>query len=137
MSRAKKPCRYPQKYKTYGNVSMRKALEEVRNGGNFKTVSKRRGINRTNLLNHVKGIKCKKIGRPIVLTNQKEELLVHTLIKLGERSCGSDRLQLQRYVQDYVRRMDRSNPFHNEIPGPDWCLMFERRWSKEISWRVD
>ncbi|KAJ8969301.1 hypothetical protein NQ314_001840 [Rhamnusium bicolor] len=25
---------------------------------------------------------------------------------------------------------------HFIMPGPDWCLMFERRWSKELSRRV-
>ncbi|KAJ8943849.1 hypothetical protein NQ314_009618 [Rhamnusium bicolor] len=67
---------------------------------------------------------------------QEEEILIHTLVKLGEWGYGFDRLQLQRCVQDYVRRMDRPNPFHNGMPGPDWCLIFETRWSKEISRHV-
>lgn len=39
-------------------------------------------------------------------------------------------------MQDYVQKLDRPNPFRNGMPGIDWCMMFEKRWSKEISRRV-
>ncbi|KAJ8955074.1 hypothetical protein NQ314_006954 [Rhamnusium bicolor] len=90
---------------------MKRAVEEVSGGGSYKAVANRYGINRTTFTNHVKEMKCKKIGRPTVLTMQEEEILVNTLVKLGEWGHGFDRLQLQRCVQDYVRRMDRSIHF--------------------------
>ncbi|KAJ8948225.1 hypothetical protein NQ314_008462 [Rhamnusium bicolor] len=129
MPRAKKPRRADARiYKSYdGDDSMKRAVEEVRGSGSYKADANLYGINRTTLMNHIKGMKCKKIGRPTVLTVQEEEILVHTLVKLGEWGYGFDRLQLQHRVQDYVRRMERPNPFHNGMPGPDWCLMFERR----------
>ncbi|KAG5865649.1 hypothetical protein JTB14_018822 [Gonioctena quinquepunctata] len=100
-----------------------------RNGGSYLSVAKCYGINRTISMNHVKGYKCKKVDRPTVVTYEGEEMLVQSLVKLGQWGYGFDRIQLQRCVQDYVRRLDRPNPFQNGLPGLDWCLMFENRWS--------
>ncbi|KAJ8969302.1 hypothetical protein NQ314_001841, partial [Rhamnusium bicolor] len=61
MPRAKKPRRADaQLYKSYGDDSIKKAVEEVCGGGSYKAVANRYGINRTTLINHVKGMKCKK-----------------------------------------------------------------------------
>lgn len=64
--------------------------------------------------------------QPTVL-NYEEEMLVKSLGKLGKRGYRFDRLQLEGRVQDYLRRLDRTNPFENGMPGLDWCLMFESR----------
>lgn len=126
-----------RKYKTYTEEDMRRAVAAVNSGeGSCKRIALRFGINRTTLLNHIKGYKCKEVGRPTVLTKQEEELLVHSLVKLGEWGYGFDRLQLRQCVQDYLRRIDRPNPFQNCLPGNDWCVMFENRWKNEISRRV-
>ncbi|XP_018578113.1 uncharacterized protein LOC108916364 [Anoplophora glabripennis] len=123
MARTKKPRRPNiRKYKSYDHEAMQKALQAVRNGDSFKATAQRYGINRTTLMNHFKGFKCKAVGHPTVLTYEEEEMLVHTLVKLG--------------VQDYVQKLDRPNPFRNGMQGIDWCMMFEKRWSKEISRRV-
>lgn len=39
-------------------------------------------------MNHVKQFKCKAVGRPTVLTADEEEVLVHTLVKLGDWDYG-------------------------------------------------
>lgn len=127
-----------RKYKAYSDdEQMQNAVDDVRQGrGSCKAVALRYGINRTTLLNHIKGYKCQAVGRPTVLTKEEEELLVHSLVKLGEWGFGFDRLQLQLCVQDYLTRVDRINPFKNNLPGVDWCVAFEKRWKKEISRRV-
>lgn len=85
MPRARKPKRVDaRKYKNYELERMQKAVDDCRNGGSYKTVARNYGINRTTLMNHVKGYKCKKVGRPTVLTDEEEEMLVQSLVKLGE-----------------------------------------------------
>ncbi|KAJ8949039.1 hypothetical protein NQ314_008290 [Rhamnusium bicolor] len=74
-------------------------------------------INRTTLMNHVKNYKCNAIGRSTVLTRDEEQLIVHALTKLADWGFGLDRFQLQICVQDYLRRIDRENPFKNCLPG--------------------
>lgn len=114
---------------------MQRALQAVKNGDSFKATAQRYGINQTTLMNHFKGFKYKAVGHPTVFTYE-EEMLVHTIVKLGEWGYGLDRLQLQRCVQDYVQKLDRPNPFRNGMLGIDWCIKFEKRWPKEISRRV-
>lgn len=79
MARTKKPRRPNiRKYKSYDHEAMQKALQAVRNGDSFKATAQRYGINRTTLMNHFKGFKCKAVGHPTVLTYEEEEMLVHT-----------------------------------------------------------
>ncbi|KAI4455461.1 madf domain transcription factor [Holotrichia oblita] len=126
-----------RKYKNYSEDGMAAAIEAVQNG----RMSKNRaavcyGINRTTLINHIKGTKCKKVGRPTVLNHQEEQLMVHALLKLADWGYGFDRQQLRRCVQDFLRKLDRPNPFRDGLPGVDWCIAFEKRWKQEISRRV-
>lgn len=126
-----------RKYKTYSDEQMQNAVDDVRQGrGSCKSIASRYGLNRTTLLNHIRGYKCQAVGRPTVLTKEEEELLVHSLVKLGDWGFGFDRTQLQLCVQDYLTRIDRINPFRNNLPGVDWCIAFEKRWKNEISRRV-
>lgn len=126
-----------RKYKNYDKDDMQKAVAEFKEGkGSCKLIAARYGINRTTLLNHIKNFKCQAVGHPTVLSLAEEELLVHSLVKLGEWGFGFNRLQLQVCVQDYLTRLDRPNPFKNNLPGIDWCKAFERRWKSDISMRV-
>ncbi|CAH1224436.1 unnamed protein product [Diabrotica balteata] len=77
----------PEVIRNMMSEEMKKAVEEVKNGESCKRSAERHDINRTTLLNHVKGIKCKNVGRPTVLTHQEEELLVHSLQKLHLKVC--------------------------------------------------
>ncbi|KAG5896318.1 hypothetical protein JTB14_030522 [Gonioctena quinquepunctata] len=137
MPRAKKPKRLDARnHKNYDSERMQKAIEDCQNGGSYLSVAKRYAINRTTLMNHVEGYKCKKVGRPTVLTHEEEEMLVQSLVELGKWGYGFDRLQLQRCVQEYVRRLDRPNPFQNVLRDLDWCQLFENRWKARTSRRA-
>lgn len=116
---------------------MAAAIEAVQSGTlSIKRAATCHGINRTTLMNHIKGRKYKKVGRLTVLNHQEEELLVHALLKLADWGYGFDRQQLCRCVQDFLRKLDRPNPFRDGLPGVDWCIAFERRWKHELSRRV-
>lgn len=125
-----------KRYKSYSDADMQKAILEINGGVSIKKAAERFNINRTTLMNHVKGFKCNKVGRPTVLTKEEEELLVHSLVKLGEWGYGFDRMQLRLAVKDFCTRMDRVNPFKDGFPGNDWCAAFEKRWKQQISNRV-
>lgn len=108
-------------YKTYSKESMDSALNCIRNEGiSTKRAAELFGINRTTLMNHLKHFKCNAVGRPTVLTCEEERLIVHALTKLADWGFGLDRFQLKVCVQDYLKRIDRENPFKNGLPGKDW-----------------
>lgn len=116
---------------------MQLAVNEIKNGNlNVKKAAERYGINRSTLINHLKKSKCGKVGHPTVLTSNEEELLVHSLIKLGEWGFGLDRRKVRLCVQEFVKRMDRPNPFKDGLPGEDWCRQFENRWRNQLSRRI-
>lgn len=116
-------------YKSYRDEDMQKAVEDIRSGKlSMKKAACLYKINRTTLLNHFHQKKCSTVGRPTALSKTEEELLVHSLIKLAEWGFGLDRQQLQKCVQDHVRRTDKKNPFRDGMPGIDWCRLFEKRW---------
>jgi len=47
-------------------------------------------VNRTTLMNHLKAYRSGPVGRPTLLTNDEERVIVHALIKLGEWGFGVD-----------------------------------------------
>ncbi|KAK9708373.1 hypothetical protein QE152_g27251 [Popillia japonica] len=69
------------------------------------------------LINHLKNRKCGPVGRPTILTQEEEQHIVRILMTLAEWGFGMDRFQLKILVQDYLKRIDRPNPFKNGIPG--------------------
>ncbi|KAJ8951729.1 hypothetical protein NQ318_012580 [Aromia moschata] len=136
-TKSKKMSQSKRHYKTYSSDSMDSAIKRVKNDGlSVKRAAELYGINRTTLLNHIRNYKCKDVGRPTVLTKKEEQLIVHALSKLADWGFGLDRRQLQCCVQDYLKRIDRKNPFKNGLPGKDWLSGFEKRWKEQLSRRV-
>lgn len=124
-------------YRTFSDERMQSAVNCIRNEGvSIKRASEMYAINRTTLMNHVKNYKCNAVGRPTVLTKDEEQLIVHALVKLSDWGFGLDRFQLQICVQDYLRRIDRENPFKNGLPGKDWLAGFQKRWKNQLSRRI-
>jgi hypothetical protein len=76
------------------------------------------------------------VGRPTILTQQEESLIVHALVKLGDWGFGVDRNVVQNIVADYLRNAGKPNMFHDGKPGIDWLHGFENRWKNEITRRV-
>lgn len=93
-------------------------------------------INRTTLMNHLKGNNSGKVGRPTILTLNEETVIVHAIQKLGDWGFGIDRRVVQDIVQDFIIRVDRKTPFKDGKPGRDWMYSFENRWKTVLTRRV-
>ena len=136
----------PRKYKRkdtarkcgYSAEVMQKALTDVKeNGMSLKKAAFLYGINRTTLMNHYKDFKVGKVGRPTILTNLEESIIMHALKKLGDWGFGIDREAVKSIVRNYLNMAGRPNMFkHDNKPGIDWMLGFEARWRNELTRHV-
>ena len=69
----------------YDESAMKNALEEIREKGtSIKHAAFLYGVNRTTLMNRMKGSHCGKVGGITLLTPEEEKLIVHVLTKLGD-----------------------------------------------------
>ena len=69
----------------YSGEAMENAIKEVKeNGLSIKQAAFLCGVNRTTLMNHLKQYRCGAVGRPTLLTQAEEGMIVHALKKLGE-----------------------------------------------------
>ena len=64
-------------------------------------------------MNHLKAYRSGPVGRPTLLTNDEERVIVHALIKLGEWGFGVDWNAVQCIVQDYLQRVGREQSFQH------------------------
>src|SRR5580692_3031241 len=75
----------------YDKSAMENALEEIcEKGTSIKHAAFLYGVNRTTLMNRMKGSHCGKVGGITLLTPEEEKLIVHVLTKLGEWGFGID-----------------------------------------------
>jgi len=65
------------------------------------------GVNRTTLMNHLKGYHCSSVGRPTILTHTEEG--VHAL--LGEWGFGTDRYAVRCIVMNYLSNVGHQHVF--------------------------
>jgi len=87
-------------------------------------------------MNHLKNCHAGKIGRPTLLTVDKETILVHAIKKLGDWGFGIDREAVRAIVLDYLISCGRSHSSRSGKPGADWMYVFEARWKDELSRRT-
>lgn len=74
-------------------------------------------------------------GRPPVLTEAEEQYLVYGLQCLADYGWGIGVQELQEIVANFVRSLNRKNPFKGGVPGHDWLHDFCHRWNNELSLR--
>lgn len=67
-------------------------------------------------------------GRPTILTGDEEHEIVVTCQVFQEIGFGLTRDMVENVVMQYLRDMERPNPFLHNKPGKDWWLGFMRRW---------
>jgi len=123
----------------YDKDAMQKALEELKEDGSscsIKMVAAKYGLNSTTLMNHLKNVHTGKYGRPSVLTPAEETVIVHALQKLGEWGLGLNREAVKVIVLNFLNNVGRKTAFNDGKPGNDWMLAFERRWKKDLTYRV-
>ena len=136
MPRTYKRAEGARKY-GYSAESMQRAVIDVKeNAMSIKKAAFVHSVNRTTLLNHLKAYRSGPVGRPTLLTNDEERVIVHALIKLGEWGFGVDRNAVQCIVKDYLQSVGREHHFQHGKPGIDWMYGFEKRWRNELTRRV-
>ena len=98
---------------------MKRAVIGVKeNGMIIKKAAFLHKVNRTTLINHLKGYRCGPVGIPALLTNDEERLIVYTLIKLSKWVFGVDRNAVQCIVKD-LQSVSSEHSFQHGKPGID------------------
>jgi hypothetical protein len=120
----------------YSSEAMQNAILEVKKGTSIKKAAFLHNINRSTLINHLKGYRCGTVGRPTLLTSAEEGMIVHALKKLGEWGFGIDRSAVQLIVMDHLKNVGRQHLFPGGRLGIDWMYGFENRWKHELTRRV-
>ena len=94
MPRSYKRSEEARKY-GYSAKSMKCSVIDVKeNGMSVKKSAFLHKVNKTTLINYLKGYRCAPVGRLTLLTND-EEIIVHAHTKLGEWGFGGDRNAVQ------------------------------------------
>jgi hypothetical protein len=118
------------KYKAnYSDAQLRDALLEVRNGTmSERAASKAYGIPRSTLKDRIgERVERQTAGRPPVLTEDEENLIVERLVMQGEWGFPLTSLDLRNVIKDYLDSQGRTTRFVDNMPGLDFVPGFLRR----------
>ena len=66
----------------------------------------------------------KNAGHPTVLRYDEEKEIVATCQEMQDIGFGLTREMVAHVITDYLATVSRPNPFHNNVPGPDWWALF-------------
>ena len=107
-------------------TAMLEAVKACKEGLSLLGSSKRYGVSRTSLRRHLEG--KVKVGRPPVLSENEEVVLVDTLNQLSSWGYGFDALDFKLLVRDYLNSVNKTVPqFKNNLPGTDFACSFMQR----------
>jgi transposase-like protein len=102
----------------------------------FRVASEAFGVPSTTISDNLKSIsKSNQLGRPPVLSEEIEKLLVDALIKLADWGFGLTKIQIKQVIQNYSISSNQ-NLFKNGIPGRSFFRGFLSRWNHVISRRL-
>ena len=103
------------------------AVQACRDGQTLLGAAKQHGVSRTTLRRHLCG-KVNKVGRPPVLTECEEAVLVDTLNQMSAWGYGFDALDFKILVRSYLNSLNRTVvQFKNNLPGTDFVRSFMKR----------
>ena len=74
-------------------------------------------------------------GTTTTLSRATEELLVHSIKKVGSWGYGLTFRHVQRVVHHYLVQTKQTHLFNNGKPGRDWYKRFKQRWKHTLSER--
>jgi hypothetical protein len=118
---------------TYTKEDMERASELVRKEGlPVSRAAKMCNVPRVTLLDKLKGThKSGGAGRPTVLSNEEEEVLVEMLVLLGRFNYPLTKRHLRDMVKNYLDR-HRDTRFVNNRPGKRWVSSFLMRHKDKL-----
>ena len=72
------------------------------------------------------------VDRPRPQRMRKREIW-QSCVVLQEMGFPTDKAALASVVEDYLKEIQRDNPFTCGTPGPDWSAGFMKRWKKALA----
>lgn len=126
-----------KKCKQYDPELIKKALNEVEDGGSFRKVAQKYGIDHTVLYRHMKRGVTKKKGGQTALSETDENRLVSRLQICSDWGYPIDSITLRLLIKDYIDRQGKTVPkFRDNMPGPDFVYSFLERHKNKLSARM-
>ena len=113
----------------YERADLPKLANEFRKWrGSLRVFAKSKGIPLTTVRRWIKNVpKQQNRGRKRVLTDDEEKLIVTALLFLGDSNMPLDRDDIRAIVKEFIKDSGRQTPFHDNCPGIDWLISFEKR----------
>ena len=118
-----------RRYLDFDDDQLKKAIDAINSGSSQRDAAKRFGIPRSTLARRLKGTgKPKKPGRPPVLTEDEEKIIVHKTQVMCDWGYPLDGLDLRYLVKQYLDRKGvNEKMFKNNLPSHEYVLHFLRR----------
>ncbi|XP_073991864.1 uncharacterized protein [Rhodnius prolixus] len=113
----------------YSDDQMKAALQDVGQGTTVSEAAKKHSVPRVTLMYKVKGISpvSRRMGPSTVLTSEEEEVLVLWISSVARAGFPITKTQLLMSVRQLIKKLDRPNPFSNNLPGKSWYKGFRNR----------
>ena len=112
----------------YEKADLPKLASEFRKcKGSMREFAKSKGIPFTTVRRWIKNIpKQQNRGCRRVLKDE-EKLIVTALLFLGDSNMPLDRDDIRAIIKEFIKDSGRETPFHDNCPGIDWLISFEKR----------
>ena len=116
-----------RKYRDFDESTLQKAKEAVSKGVSLRQASRQFNIPRSTLTRHMKS-KPKSPGRPPVLSEREESILIERIQIMCEWGYPIDGLDLRYLVKEYLDRKGVvEKRFKNNMPSSEFLHHFKRR----------
>lgn len=121
--------------RTYSQADLKQAIEDVKMDKlSLREAAKVYGVPSSTLSDRVSR-RGERLGRPTVLSEEEEELLVERIVIMGEWGYPITKKELCLMIQEYLVSTDRVSRFGNKKPGPDFARGFLKRHRARLSIR--
>lgn len=122
------PRKYVPRPKTYDELKLQEALENVKSGNlSLREAEKKYNIDKSLLWRRIHNLNRSKQGRKTVLSREKEIDLSEKIKTMAKWGWALTRLEIKNIVHTYVVQNNVQNNFKNNYPGKDWLIAFFKR----------
>jgi hypothetical protein len=111
----------------YSEEDVQAAVQEMKAGMSARAASERYGIPRSTLLDRCAGVHSAKQGRPTVLKEEEEAVIVEMLLLLGEWGFPFTSEDLRHFVKSYLDKKGAATIFEDNLPTKRFVDCFIRR----------
>ena len=111
----------------YSEEDVQAAVQEMKAGMSARAASERYGIPRSTLLDRCAGVHSAKQGRPTVLKEEEEAVIVEMLLLLGEWGFPFTSEDLRHFVKSYLDKKGATTIFEDNLPTKRFVDCFLER----------